>query len=111
MKSAATFEKKKISSCYAFVLNNKVSIYSLFRSVRDTSEGESEWTWKILKLLAPKCLAKNEEEVLEMIKEALITTVSFPAGKKRKYIFKFKKNPEFILERQDYNTRGVYKQL
>ncbi len=79
--------------------------------VAPNKNGDKEWSWNILRILAPKSLAEYEKEIINMIKEALVATVSFPAGQKRKYIFEFKNEPEFILEGPEYNSKDIYKQL
>ncbi len=106
----------EIPTCYAFVWNNNVILFSLFEKLNylNSSKTEAEWSWNVLKFLAPKCLAEYEKEIIDMIKEAFIISKQ-PLGsvqekRSTKYIFKFKKQPEYVLEGDDYKTRDVLRE-
>jgi len=96
------------------VWNKNVIIFSLYFDINhNTKTGEIERTWKILKILAPKGLEESNEEIIAMIKEALIAYYFLPVEKRHnaQFFFEFKTNPQYVLECHEYNSEGLWNRL
>jgi len=96
----------EIPHFYAFVWNNNVIIFSLDLHINHNPKtGEVERKWEIINLFAPKNLEKYNEEIISMIKEALMITMASPADKNKrlKFIFEFKTEPKYILDEKGCN--------
>ncbi len=101
--------QNEIPECYAFVWNNNVTLFSFHQEKRRNNAGQMERIWNILDFWAPKCLAEQGNELIDMIKEAFSDTMMLSEEKRREsiFIFNFESEPKFVLEGDDYKTRDI----
>lgn len=95
------FYSSEIPMFYALIWNKKIIQLETFSKAEDTSTTFKEYWWKITRIEAPECLFKDKNEMMELIKEALIASdISNIENCDTKVNFDFVAKPIFIMEVQ-----------
>lgn len=87
---------------YALIWNKNVIKLETFSKANDSSPTYKEFWRKVTKIEAPECLFKDKDEMMELIKEAIIAeAIKFVKGCcEIKVNFDFIAKPIFIMEVQ-----------
>lgn len=87
---------------YALIWNKNIIELETFSKARRKSDTFMEFWWKVTRIEAPECLFKDKDEMMELIKEALIAEdiSNIKNCDTTKVNFDFIAKPVFIMEVQ-----------
>jgi len=89
----------EIPMFYALIWNKNMIMLETFSKAAGSNSTGMEFNWKITRIEAPECLMKDKDEMMDMIKEALIAyDTSDNNGSATKVNFDYIATPWFIRE-------------
>ncbi|EKN62895.1 hypothetical protein P9E76_08595 [Schinkia azotoformans] len=84
---------------YALIWNKSVIMLETFSKATGSTAAGMEFFWEITEIEAPECLLKNKDEMMDMIKGAIIAyETGFTTGRTIKVNFDFIATPCFVKE-------------
>lgn len=95
----------EIPKFFALVWNNNIIVFALNYEQKKDETGQYTVTLTILRIFAPKGFVGADNEIIELIKEAL--TVKYFGPRACTLDLEFTYKPQYILEGDDYKNQNV----